>query len=229
MNTNNKDGFTLVELIVTLAIIAIITSIGVPQITSFGSSYKVRSAATDLLQHMKLAKAMAIKENREYLIIFDPVRERYLIGHDGDGDGNLTTVGDAVGKLADTFGTCKDTDNDLLPDKDKDANNDGIPDCVKVIEVDTNYVDVVIGFGNETPPKGPDDSTIPATGVNFGSSNVAFRADGSVGKMGSVYLQHTGKAYTYCIRISNYSGQTSVWKWDGDKDNPTVTAWTEVR
>ncbi|HLC15726.1 MAG TPA: GspH/FimT family pseudopilin [Thermodesulfovibrionia bacterium] len=226
---NNKYGFTLVELLVTLAIIAIVASIGVPEITNFGSSYKVRSASTDLLQNMRLAKAMAVKENREYLIIFESDKERYLIGHDGDEDGNLTTVGDAVGKLADTFGACKDTNNDLLPDTDKDANNDGIPDCVKLIKVDKDYKDVVIGFGDEIPPNGPNNSAIPDSGDNFGQNDVAFRADGSVDGIGSVYFQHVGKAYTYCVRISNYSGLTNLWRWDGDEDNPTKTEWTEIR
>lgn len=234
MDINDNNGFTLVELMVTLAIIAIIASIGVPQITSFGSSYKVRSASTDLLQNMKLAKAMAIKENRDYFIIFEPANNRYLIGFDGDGDGALTTIGNAPGVLSDTFGECKNTDNTdglCLPDKDSDANGDGIPDCVKVVNVGVEYEDVVIGFGDTKPPKDPkgDDISGGNNGVTFTGDDLVWRTNGSINKMGSVYLQHIGRAYTYCIRVSNLSGQSDLWKWDGNRDNPTETSWTEVR
>src|SRR3990172_13433210 len=93
-----EKGFTLVELLVAIAIVTFIASLGIPQIIQFGSNYQVKSAATDLLQNMKLARAMAIKESRDYLIVFDTNNNRYYVGHDGDGD-------DSLDDDEDTFGT----------------------------------------------------------------------------------------------------------------------------
>lgn len=219
-------GVTLVELVIVVSIIGIIAFLAAPEVSRFKSGYSVRSSATDLIQHMRVARAMAIKENREYLIAFDTVNQRYLIGHDGDGDGNLTTLN------SDTFGICKDTDGNRLPNNDTDANADGVPDCVRVVSL-RNYGNN-ISFGTLATVD-PDGAVITCNGktVCFGATanpiRAEFNPDGSAGNTGSAYLQHSGRGYSYCVRISNTSGAMNMWKWDGDRDNPAVTSWTEVR
>jgi prepilin-type N-terminal cleavage/methylation domain-containing protein len=229
----NTMGITLVELLIVIAIVGILALIGIPEIGRFAANYKVRSAATDLIQNIKLAKAMAIKENRRYLIVFDTARQRYLIGFDGDdlngdgiseGDGDLTTVD------SDTFGICKDSDNDRLPEGDIIAN--GIPECVRVVNLSNYGNNIIFGYGTGTsPPEGPNGTAIPLPGVNFSGAppTAIFDSDGSMDKLGSVYFQHFGRGYSYCVRISNNSGSINMWKWNGDRDNPTETTWTELR
>jgi prepilin-type N-terminal cleavage/methylation domain-containing protein len=225
MRTNS--GITLPELIIALSIISILALLVAPQIGLIRSKYNVRSCATELIQNMRVARAMAIKENREYLIVFDTANQRYLIGFDGDGDNNLITVN------SDTFGVCKDADNDRIPDTDSDANGDGVPDCVRVVNLsDCGYG---IQFGT-IAPNGPNNTALCANGLGVCFGNTAnpvradFNPDGTVGNLGSAYLQQTTRGYSYCVRISNNAGATSMWKWDGDRDkNPGVTTWTEIR
>ncbi|MEW6213994.1 MAG: GspH/FimT family protein [Nitrospirota bacterium] len=221
---HRQDGITLIELIIIIAIIGILAALGVPEINRFSADYKVRSCATDLIQNMRVARAMAIKENRQYLIVFDTTNNRYMIGFDGDGDNNLITLD------SDTFGICKDTDNDRLPEGDILIN--GVPDCVKAVNLTDCGNNIIFGYGTgTTPPNGPNGSAIPASGVNFSGTppTAKFDSDGSMDKLGSVYFQHTGRGYSYCVRISYQAGATNMWKWDGDKDNTTVTTWTELR
>ncbi len=99
----NIKGFTLVEVLIVIAIIAILAVIGVPEISRFSADYKVRTCATDLLQNMKVARAMAIKENRQYLVTFDttPGNQRYMMGFSSND-------GDLLDKDQDTFGICKE-------------------------------------------------------------------------------------------------------------------------
>ncbi len=129
-NLESKDGVTLIELLVIIALIGVISVLVAPEIGRFNSNYRVRSCATDLVQNMRAARAMAIKENRDYLIVFDPTNQRYLIGSDQDNDNNLITVSTA--NNGDTYGPCKDTDGDRIPDSDTDTNGDGVPDCIRV-------------------------------------------------------------------------------------------------
>ena len=220
----NRNGITLVELIIIIAIIGILAALGIPEINRFAADSKVRSCATDLIQNMKVARAMAIKENRQYLIVFDTANNRYLIGFDGDGDNNLITLN------SDTFGICQDTDNDRLPNNDTDTNGDGIPDCVRTVNLMNCGNNIIFGYATGTkPPNGPNGTPIPDDGITFPGDIAEFDPDGSMDRLGSAYIQQTTRGYSYCVRISNQAGNVNMWKWDGDKDNTTVTTWTELR
>ncbi|GBE37020.1 hypothetical protein BMS3Bbin07_01178 [bacterium BMS3Bbin07] len=93
-------------------------------------------------------------------------------------------------------------------------------------------MDIIFGYASgTTPPNGPNGTTIPPSGINFSGTppTAEFGPDGSTDKLGSVYFQQTVRGYSYCVRISNLSGTTNMWKWDGDIDNTSETDWTEVR
>ncbi len=233
MTDKAEKGITLIELLVAIAIVGIISVLVAPEIGRFRSNYNARSCATDLIQYMRVARAMAIKENREYLIVFDIANQRYLIGFDGDGDNDLITVD------FDTFGICNDADGDRLPNGDALVN--GVPSCVRVVNL--NDCGNNISF-NTPAPNGPDtDGAGPnppnafcanGLGVCFGATANPIRADfnpnGSIGNLGSVYFQQTTRGYSYVVIASTTSGQTNMWKWDGripdDALNPN---WTEIR
>lgn len=221
----NQAGFTLVELLIVLAIVTILAIIGVPQINRFSADYKVRTAATDILQNMRVARAMAIKENRPYIVVFDTVNSRYLIGFDGDNDSNLLTPN------SDTFGICKDTDNDRLPNGDVLVN--GVPQCVRVVNLSDSGANISFGYAaGTTPPNGPPNAQpttiVPVpSGITFGGNPAwaRFNADGSTPRLGTVYLQQTSRGLSYAVIVSNTAGSINVRKWDGDKDNTGVVTW----
>ena len=229
MTDKAEKGITLIELLVAIAIVGILAVLVAPEIGRFRSNYNARSCATDLIQYMRVARAMAIKENREYLIVFDTTanNQRYLIGFDGNGDNDLITVD------SDTFGICNDADGDRLPEGDALVN--GVPSCVRVVDLNDCGNDIIFGYtAGTTPPNGPNASVIPASGINFSGTppTAEFDSDGSTDKLGSVYFQQTIRGYSYCVRISNTSGSMNMWKWDGDNENATnqgKTTWTEIR
>ncbi len=85
-----ENGVTLIELIIVLLIVAILAAIGVPQYGVFIAKNSAKRASTDLLQNIRLARTMAIKENRTYLITFNENdTNSYISGVDLDGNGSL--------------------------------------------------------------------------------------------------------------------------------------------
>jgi type IV fimbrial biogenesis protein FimT len=67
-----KDsGFTLIELMVVLAILAIAAGFSAPHLQKWMHNYRLKGAVMDLRSDMQLAKTNAVKENRPWLLDFD--------------------------------------------------------------------------------------------------------------------------------------------------------------
>ena len=64
-----RAGFTLIELMVVVALIAIMLAIAAPNFTSFISNYRVTSAMNDFLQGVTLTRNEAIKRGRRVLML----------------------------------------------------------------------------------------------------------------------------------------------------------------
>ena len=82
----NKSGFTIIELLMVLAIIAVVSAITVPSIISWRNSAKLRGAAGNLKGDLEMAKVNAIKHNNFVAIRFDD--KAYEVFVDTSGDGN---------------------------------------------------------------------------------------------------------------------------------------------
>jgi len=65
-----RNGFTTLELMVTIGIIAILTAIAVPSYIKWLPGYRLRSAAFDVYSAMQLARLRAVKENGRVGISF---------------------------------------------------------------------------------------------------------------------------------------------------------------
>jgi len=78
MMKNNK-GFTLVELMVVVAIIGIISGVAVVDYTRDLPLYRVKNASRDLSSKMRMARARAIKERRNVVISFNTGTNSYQV------------------------------------------------------------------------------------------------------------------------------------------------------
>ncbi|RLB14646.1 MAG: prepilin-type cleavage/methylation domain-containing protein, partial [Deltaproteobacteria bacterium] len=81
-----KNGFTLIEFLVTFVILGILTAIAIPGFARWLPNYRLKSAARDVYSNMQLAKMGAIKANADWAIVFDTGASRYLICSDKGAD-----------------------------------------------------------------------------------------------------------------------------------------------
>lgn len=92
-------GFTLVELIIVIALTGIVSAIAAPQLSRMIQGIQVKSATQDMVSEMVLLKIRAIKENRKYRIIFgSPDKCHYKVQQDGNRDDDYTDAADTVVK-----------------------------------------------------------------------------------------------------------------------------------
>jgi general secretion pathway protein H len=73
------DGFTSLELLVVLAILAIATIIVMPLGGQRHSSISLRSAAFDLAAHLRATRAAAIRNNVEKALTIDVAARQYWV------------------------------------------------------------------------------------------------------------------------------------------------------
>lgn len=72
-----KKGFTLLELMVVVAIIAIFAAIAVPTFSSWSPRLKFRTSADELHKVLMLARMTAISSNRDVIVTFDQANGTY--------------------------------------------------------------------------------------------------------------------------------------------------------
>ena len=61
-----RRGITVVEMMITLAIVAVLAVMVVPNLGGWIQHYRVKGAVREIVSQMELAKIKALKHNREY-------------------------------------------------------------------------------------------------------------------------------------------------------------------
>jgi prepilin-type N-terminal cleavage/methylation domain-containing protein len=89
----NKNGFSLVELVIALTILALVAAIGVPPILDLTGTLRLYLAAQELSGTLRLARSESARRGFNVAVKFRPGqggRATYTLYRDGDGDGVLT-------------------------------------------------------------------------------------------------------------------------------------------
>jgi type IV fimbrial biogenesis protein FimT len=81
-----KSGFSLTELLMVVAIIAVVSAVTIPSVISWRSGAKLRGAAGNLKGDLEMAKVNAIKHNNFVAVKFNGDAYEVFVDTSGDGD-----------------------------------------------------------------------------------------------------------------------------------------------
>ncbi len=94
MHRKDEQGFTIIEMMVTVAIIAIMVGIAIPSVLAWMPAANLKDAAFDLRTAMIRARSLAVNEGIEYRVAFDVDSQTYTVdkGNLSSGSTAWTTV-----------------------------------------------------------------------------------------------------------------------------------------
>lgn len=75
----DNRGFTMIELMVIVAIVGIMTVIGFVSLNSQLPHYRLNSAVRDLVSDLRWARSLAITSGEKVSLLLDPSNDRYHI------------------------------------------------------------------------------------------------------------------------------------------------------
>ena len=75
--THAEEGSTLIEMLVVLAILALVAAVALPGAQTLGQGPSLRLVASDIAVRLRAARSMAIADNREVAFAFDTASRTY--------------------------------------------------------------------------------------------------------------------------------------------------------
>ncbi len=190
---STSRGFTLVEVVVILIVVAILALFVAPDLLRWLPNMRLRTAANDLRGNMQKARLSAIKQNSDYAIVFD-----------------TTNAADGTYSLCSSSGA--DADWTTMADND----------IIETVQLSKYNSGVQFGQGGAAATQADGDIAFPADNsyVSYGTNGDAHKAiifdSRGICNAGFAYLEHEKNTISYAIG-TQVSGVIMVQKWsEGD-------------
>jgi len=92
---HKTSGFTFVELMITIAILAVISAIAIPNIIGWYPQYRLNSAARNMVSTIQMARLKAIRSNTDIILAVNVAGDSVTVYQD-DGAGSADADTDGI-------------------------------------------------------------------------------------------------------------------------------------
>ena len=82
-NNHKKQGFTIIEVVIVLAILGIVAGIAIPAFRDYIPRMRLRMAKDEVLATLRLARTRAFSERQTYQVIFEKPTNSYRVNPGG--------------------------------------------------------------------------------------------------------------------------------------------------
>lgn len=179
----------MVEVIIVIGIIGLLTAIALPTISKWVPNYRLKEAARNLYSDFQQIRIFAVKENKNWAIVFDVTNNCYYLCSDSGADNDWSGINDNIGT----------GDNTIFQTINLTSYKNGIK------------------FGHGNAPQDVPGGAFPDGDVSYASDVVIFNPQGT-GTAGYVYLDHQENSITYAVGTL-ISGSIQLKKWMGTNWN----------
>lgn len=180
----SQQGFTMVEVIIVLVMIGVMSAIAIPGIMKWLPDYRLKSAARDLYSNFQQIRIFALKENKEWAIVFDVTNNRYYLCSDDGADNDWSGTNDNIGT----------GDNTIYQTVDLQTYKSGIK------------------FAHGEATLDVSGAVHPGDDVTYAGDVVVFNSRGT-GSAGYAYLDHQENSTSYVVgTLTSGSIQLKKWK-----------------
>ncbi len=93
---NASAGFTMMEMLITVAILMVLTAFGVPQMLSTIDTFKLNSAVTSATWAIQQTRYQALMKGYPYQLTFSTANNTYQVTSEPGGTSSFSNVGTAV-------------------------------------------------------------------------------------------------------------------------------------
>ena len=191
MRNHRRSGYTLVELLVVLAMLGLVATLGIPPFFRLTARLRVESAGRDVAATLRLARLYALRHSAKVAVRFETTANGqvfFTLHRDGDGDGVLN----------------RDIDRGIDPAV-------GPPRLIQSLGAAVRF-----GFPQREPPRHPssgrpiDDLSDP---IRFNRSDLASFAPLGTATPGSVYISDQ-RSNLVVVRVVSRTGRVKVLRYD---------------